>query len=460
LLGYPHGCIEQVTSKAFPQLYLKDFASLSERQEREIETAVKSVINRYRSYMHYGGFSYWPGETTTSYWGTVYATHFMVEAEKKGYVVPASLKKTALTTLGKSSRDWKATSDKNYYPSDEMTQAYRLYVLALAQQPEIGAMNRLKENSSLNPVSRWMLASAYVLCGQQSIANNLIVRTTEQQVNYTAYDYTFGSQVRDWGICLQTLVLLNKGQEAATLVNTLSQKLSSSSWLNTQETAFSLIGLSAYMNSYQTSKQMRFSYSTGKNQAALIANTKSIWSETVLENYGSKANLEITNEGESTLFVRLIAEGIPSRGEEKAAANGLDIAIDYADDSGKKLDVTRLKQGEHFTAKVSITNKTFNPLQNLVVSQLFPAGWEILNTRFLPQEEGKENNTGTISYQDIRDDRIYTYIDHLKYGYMTWFSVKLTATYSGTYYLPPVYCEAMYDHSIQANTEGMTVVVE
>lgn len=29
LMGYPHGCVEQITSKGFPQLYLSGFASLT-----------------------------------------------------------------------------------------------------------------------------------------------------------------------------------------------------------------------------------------------------------------------------------------------------------------------------------------------------------------------------------------------------------------------------------------------
>lgn len=36
LLGYPHGCVEQITSKAFPQLYLSGFASLT-REPRTID---------------------------------------------------------------------------------------------------------------------------------------------------------------------------------------------------------------------------------------------------------------------------------------------------------------------------------------------------------------------------------------------------------------------------------------
>ena len=81
LLGYPHGCVEQITSKAFPQLYLSGFASLTLEQEQLTERAVKEVIRRLRSYQTVdGSFSYWPGGTSSNAWGTVYATYFLLEA--------------------------------------------------------------------------------------------------------------------------------------------------------------------------------------------------------------------------------------------------------------------------------------------------------------------------------------------------------------------------------------------
>ena len=64
LLGYPHGCVEQITSKAFPQLYLSGVASLTREQEQSTEATVKEVIRRLRSYQTVdGSFSYWPGGT-------------------------------------------------------------------------------------------------------------------------------------------------------------------------------------------------------------------------------------------------------------------------------------------------------------------------------------------------------------------------------------------------------------
>ncbi|MCA6413533.1 MAG: hypothetical protein IM601_15660, partial [Cytophagales bacterium] len=39
------------------------------------------------------------------------------------------------------------------------------------------------------------------------------------------------------------------------------------------------------------------------------------------------------------------------------------------------------------------------------------------------------------------------------------FRVSLTASFSGTFYLPGVNCEAMYDHSVSAKEKGQVVEV-
>jgi uncharacterized protein YfaS (alpha-2-macroglobulin family) len=64
-----------------------------------------------------------------------------------------------------------------------------------------------------------------------------------------------------------------------------------------------------------------------------------------------------------------------------------------------------------------------------------------------------------ISYQDIRDDRVYSYIDYLPLGKQVTVRINLCAAYAGAFYLPPVSCEAMYNHLIRANTEGRWVSV-
>ena len=457
LLGYPHGCLEQITSKGFPQLYISSFTDLPLQQAKSTEEAVKEVIRRLRSYQTVdGAFAYWPGGTSSNGWGTVYATHFLLEASKKGYLVPEAMKQSVLNNLRRVARNWKPATSY-YMDSEEATQAYRLYVLALAGSPEMGAMNRLKEMKDLTSMSRWSLASAYALVGREDVAQDLISKTTALPSGYSEYDETFGSDVRDQSIQLMTLCLLDKGKEAATLVEELSKQLSSDDWLSTQSTAFALVALSDYLAKYRVDGAMDFTYACGGKDGQ-VKTDKNIWSETLLDKAGTSASVELKNTGKSTLFARIITEGIPEQGEEKAYANGVSLAVSYVDLNGSPVNVAQLEQGTNFSAVVTVKNPSARGYNNLVLSEIFPAGWEILNTRFL-NESVTDSLSAGVNYQDIRDDRVYSYIDRLPAGSQVTVKINLCAVYPGRFYLPPVYCEAMYDYLIRANTAGQEVTV-
>lgn len=457
LLGYPHGCLEQITSKGFPQLYISSFTDLTPQQAKSTEEAVKEVIRRLRSYQTVdGAFAYWPGGTSSNGWGTVYATHFLLEASKKGYLVPEAMKQSVLNNLRRVARNWKPATSY-YMDSEETTQAYRLYVLALAGSPEMGAMNRLKEMKDLTSMSRWSLASAYALVGREDVAQDLISKTTALPSGYSEYDETFGSDVRDQSIQLMTLCLLDKGKEAATLVEELSKQLSSDDWLSTQSTAFALVALSDYLAKYRVDGVMDFTYACGGKDGQ-VKTDKNIWSETLLDKAGTSASVELKNTGKSTLFARIITEGIPEQGEEKAYANGVSLAVSYVDLNGRPVNVAQLEQGTNFSAVVTVKNPLARGYNNLVLSEIFPAGWEILNTRFL-NESATDSLSAGVNYQDIRDDRVYSYIDRLPAGSQVTVKINLCAVYPGRFYLPPVYCEAMYDYLIRANTAGQEVTV-
>ena len=457
LLGYPHGCLEQITSKGFPQLYISSFTDLTLQQAKSTEEAVKEVIRRLRSYQTVdGAFAYWPGGTSSNGWGTVYATHFLLEASKKGYLVPEAMKQSVLNNLRRVARNWKPVTSY-YKDSEEATQAYRLYVLALAGSPEMGAMNRLKEMKDLTSMSRWSLASAYALVGREDVAQDLISKTTALPSGYSEHDETFGSDVRDQSIQLMTLCLLDKGKEAATLVEELSKQLSSDDWLSTQSTAFALVALSDYLAKYRVDGAMDFTYACGGKDGQ-VKTDKNIWSETLLDKAGTSASVELKNTGKSTLFARIITEGIPEQGEEKAYANGVSLAVSYVDLNGSPVNVAQLEQGTNFSAVVTVKTPSARGYNNLVLSEIFPAGWEILNTRFL-NESATDSLSAGVNYQDIRDDRVYSYIDRLPAGSQVTVKINLCAVYPGRFYLPPVYCEAMYDYLIRANTAGHEVTV-
>jgi uncharacterized protein YfaS (alpha-2-macroglobulin family) len=94
--------------------------------------------------------------------------------------------------------------------------------------------------------------------------------------------------------------------------------------------------------------------------------------------------------------------------------------------------------------------------ENLALSQIFPSGWEINNLRLNDDESFSKQSA--FDYQDIRDDRVYTYFNLMRNERKT-FRVSLTASYSGSFYLPATSCEAMYDKSIYARQKGHVIEV-
>jgi len=120
--------------------------------------------------------------------------------------------------------------------------------------------------------------------------------------------------------------------------------------------------------------------------------------------------------------------------------------------------VSKLQQGQDFVATVSVSNQTNNNVNDVALSQLFPSGWEIVNTRFT---DFGSTTTSQARFTDIRDDRVNFYFDlnkKGKYGTKT-FNVMLNASYLGTYYLPGVQAEAMYDNDYLVRNKGRWIEV-
>ncbi len=454
LIQYPYGCIEQTTSSVFPQLYLDQIKPMTKNESETMQRNVRAGIERLKSFQQRdGGFTYWPGMQDYDSWSSTYAGHFLVEAEAKGYFVPNEMIKRWKKFQRTKAQEWR--KNKEYY-SSELIQAYRLYSLALAGDPEIGAMNKLREQGSLPPTAAWLLAAAYAKAGQTEAAKTLISKLPTLVKPYQEMAYSYGSDDRDKAIILETLTLVGDRTKGFELLKDISKELSDDQqWMSTQTTAWCLKAVAGFV-SLQDRGELKFSYT--HNGKEVTASTELPVAQVELPVDGAKAAaLKVQSESKGVLFVRMITEGTPSRGEEKEEASNLSVSVSYADNDGNPIDISSLQQGTQFIATVTITNPGTKGLyQNLALSQIFPSGWEINNLRLDDAQKRLKGDVPT--YQDIRDDRVYTYFD-LSATQRKTFQVLLTATYAGTYYLPAVSCEAMYDRTIYSRTKGQVVEV-
>lgn len=461
LIQYPHGCAEQTTSGVFPQLYLSKLLDITPQQSSKIESNVKAGIQKLKLFQTPdGGMAYWPGGTEAEHWITNYAGHFMLEAEKAGYSLPHGWKQKWVAFQKKNASNWQMPSQGSVYGGDEsLIQAYRLFTLALAGQPDLSAMNRLKATSRISISAKWRLAAAYGLAGQKQVAIQLINTLPTEQKPYREMDFTFGSNERDEAMILETLTLLELRSKASALLKRCVDYLASDAYYSTQSTAYNLMAVSKFI---QSDKRQGLSASIIHNRTTKEVNTPLyVFNYEIPKSSKQRGVISITNKGKSPLFISTLISGLPEPSESGPEEKNLSIKIRYTDLKHRPLDVSNLKQGTDFIAEVSVTNPSpVLELRQLALSQVFAPGWEIRNLR-MEEEEGEERTVpvnGTFNYQDIRDDRVNTYF-HLAKSQTKTFKVYLNAAYAGTYFLPGANASAMYDNQYYARTGSSFVNV-
>lgn len=446
LIQYPHGCLEQVTSSAFPQLFLEQLTTLPLERKVAREQYVKAAIQKIRNFQTAeGSFSYWPGNGDISQWAGIYATHFLVEAKNKGFAVPNEMLQKALAYHKKLASNWKK-SNTGY--NEDMVQGYRLYLLVKAGEADQSAMNRMRNESGLSGEAVERLATAYALMGRKDVANTLL--KAKPAVKSYDYWYTYGSEERDMAMRLETYTALGEFQKAFELLQSMADRIQKSGSLNTHAAAYTLMAISQFAAQQPAAKTLSAKItingkeSTWKTDLAIQTNH--------LENGNQKNKISILNSSDGDLYLNLTQIGVPAPGQEKAEANVLELEVKYTDWSGNPVILDNLPLGTQIKAHIKVRNTGATHIREIALTHLIPSGLEISNERV-----GELVNDYS-DFRDIRDDRIYSYFD-LGPGKTYSTTVGLTAAYAGRFYLPSISAEAMYQIAKYARNKGQWITI-
>ncbi|WP_423926969.1 alpha-2-macroglobulin family protein [Candidatus Palauibacter sp.] len=452
LVRYPHGCLEQIVSAVFAQMYLPLLVNLDADDRARVEENVQAGIDRLRGFqVSSGGFSYWPGTYSTANarnaWVTNYAGHFMIEAERLGYYVDPEVISSWKAHQNRRARSWRSRGD-----TPAMDQAYRLYTLARAGDYEVGAMNRLRQTGGLATAARWHLAAAYGLAGVGPGVR--LLRDDDRIAEYAAPGWSMGSPLRDRGIQLEALVTLDRETQATRVAEEISAALYSDDWHGTHSVAYALQAMARFYGLGERSGTFTFERRAGDDVTEAVSSSP-VYSEHLAGIAEQGGRVEVRNTSDTPLFVSLVTRGSPAAGDEAAASSGLAVGVIYTDPDGGQVDVRELLQGTDLVARVTVRNESGQDLRDLALEYRAPSGWEIHNARM---DEGEGPVDDRIDYQEVRDDRVLTYFS-LGGGERLTLSMRFNAAYLGDYYLPTVSVEAMYDASVYARIKGMRVRV-
>ncbi len=457
LREYPFGSLETVVSAAFVQLHLPNLTDPDAERQREVTGEVREGIDNLSRYqLPGGGFAYWPGQSRASDWGTSYAGHFLLEARNEGYALPSGILDNWLSFQQQASRNWQPRNTFDDRRFEQLDQAYRLYTLALAQRPDLAAMNRMREMNELETAARWRLAAAYGLAGRMEVAEALIQNAGTDIDPYTYPGRTFGSSLRDRAMIMETLLLLNRQSDAAELLQELSDALASDRWLSTQTTAMALLAAARFVEDDPPQGNLSFSLATGGDNPVRGGSNAALMQVAIPSD---RQSLSLQNLGNGKLFARLVIRARPEPGPVAARNENLQLQIRYLDQEGEPLAPASLIQGTDFLVEARVKHTGSLPFdyENLALEQIFPSGWEIIPSG-MPGDRGTDSPSSSYLYQEINDDRVRTYFD-LRPGEEKVFMLRLNAAYLGRFYLPPSQAEAMYDGRIRASSASAWVEV-
>ena len=452
LTTYPYGCLEQVVSSVFPQLYINYFIEQNTEDLNKTVAAINSGIASLKSYQKSDfTLTNYVGGTYSDPWTELYALHFLVEAKNQGFDVPDYLLTGLIGHQADIARAWRMNPD---FKQGETIQAYRLFVLALGGAPEMGALNRFKELKMNYTLSSILVAATYAQVGKKNMVSQFWP-TVESNENMSDYISSFGSTTRDLAFLTYSEMLCSRDEASIQgHINDLCEILNSNRWLDTQSTAFALFTLGKYAEKIGTSNKP-ISATVKVNGAERTLTTKQGSAGYAITPVLGANTVSVTNGCDQKLTAKVFTKTAVAEYETVENGNFIKMNVAYVDRNGVAVNPASLPMGKAFSAVITVENPSDYRVTELALSYYIASGWEIVNDRLF----GQGSETMGAKHLDIRDDRAYFFFDLSAHSKKT-FTLKLNATYEGSFMLPAVRCEDMYNNEIYYVVPARPVVVK
>lgn len=395
LAEYPHGCLEQTSSRIFPLIVadgiLPTGAGVAASNRAEY---VAAGVKRVESMVRENDFVMWP-DCNYAPWDreiSLYAAHFLIEAERGGEKLNASSRRKVIEFLGKWAME-----------TNQAVSAYACHTLALAGKPEKDRMFSLYDRlSELSLLDRARLARAFVAIHDRKRAEALLKNAASP------------ASVKEAAFAL--IALLELDSENARI-----------------------LPLVEYLNGARD--RARFSWgTTGENAHALLA-------------LGAYFRRHPPKPGEKFIAWRKLT--LPDVSEVKAETSGIRISRKFLTPEGTPIATNEFRRGEMVVVELTLASDDSRELSDLVIEDLFAGAFEPIHgaAGFAPDSWVMRSDA-----RDDRM-LVFSKKFHLEKGEHAVFRYPVRAVSSGVYALPGVSVEGMYHPALRARTRCGRIVV-
>nr|CRH05036.1 conserved exported protein of unknown function [Candidatus Magnetococcus massalia] len=469
LVGYPYGCLEQTTSRAFPMLFVDEAMArennlaVLDRKERSkrIDAAMVRLKGMWRSS---GGYGLWNSNSPLEPWLTAYVGDFLLTAKEQGFSVDEALLKKSLEQLIKQLKGVRTTlrhgSDA---ASIHGARAYAGYVVARTGRAALSDLRALAQRipPKGQAMARIHLGLALRLQGDHNRGQTLLDQGVDALEKKERID-DYGSPIRNLAL---TTALFSRhqinGDKVAGLLERLLRQLRDRRYLSTQEKlAVLLAATPAAKERSDTPLKAVVSRAGAATSYPIKGRMGQLW---VGAEQWKDLTIEPPEQGQ--LFIRATLTGFPLR-PPKAERSVVDLHHTLYTMDGMLVEERPLKTGELFVLHLQATSK--RAMEHGLVEALLPAGLELENPAIMKGESlgdlqlggikpALAMHSGAIRHQEFREDR-YVAAVSLKHGVTNLYAI-VRAVAPGDYSWPPLRVEDMYRPTRRGTGDGGTLQV-
>jgi uncharacterized protein YfaS (alpha-2-macroglobulin family) len=449
---YPYGCAEQTTSRAMPLLYVAEVAESLGIAENEtvlrgrVQDAIRRIFTMQRSD---GSFGMWNAHSNREEWLSAYVMDFLTQAKALKYPVPEYPYQRGLKWLKKS------VDAADYRRATLPARTYALFVLARAGQVRPSDLRYLHDvylSQIPTALGRAQLGAALALSGDNRRAASAFVSAADNWERKNRYwndwwYWDYGTATRDMAatVYLATLSNIEEG-DWPQYAQQLAARIDRKRYLSTQEKAW-LIMAARELGSAD-------SINVAVQGKTLPESARPVY--VGFDAADMHGGISIANLGDEPIWQSVAYSGVP-RDELAAEDNGFAIFRAFYTLEGKRANLDAVRQGDTLVAVIH-GEATKRRDQQAMVVDLLPAGFELENERLEGGREREElrwlPKLTPARHEELRDDRYVAAFQLNRTSDQTFkFAYMVRAVSPGTFKLPAVYVEDMYQPTYFARTD-------
>ena len=454
LSRYPFGCLEQTTSKAWPLLYITDNKAGWNKAERTKHMA-KAINHIGQMQLSSGAFSLWRGGNQPQPWLSMYAIEFLQEAKAKGYSVPAGLLAQAMAYV------------ENLDVNIMSVNTYAMYLRTKYGNADPGearylASQLINQDKDFGVQSHVHLATTFGLLGDEPRAREMLSHTRASSfTGWARYDYR--TELRDQA--LYSFYALQSDYVDTTIRANITQRL---------EGLFAEAKSQRYLSTHEKSWLLRLaSLSTDAKPLPTYLPISLDFKDAQLKDLSAYLIAQASwtsakNTSNEDMYIKVSSSGV-NKGLTDKFANKMIITTAYKDlATGQDMPLIQVHQGTDVMVTHTIEiDKDLKYDMELSIEAPVPAGFELENPR-LSSGRALVTKVSRLkpNFEEYRDDR-YVGAWSLNKGHQSaginnnvfHVAYVMRAVTPGSYLVPAIAIEDMYQPKNRANTAESHVVV-